>query len=57
MSNSQKDTTSKSKTDTKSAEQSKSDSQEHKGSGHGPLSTKSAPDNSGKTGSHKSKSS
>ena len=57
MSNSQKDATSKPKADIKRNQQPLSTSPSHKGSGHHELSTKSAPDNSGKTGSHKSKSS
>lgn len=45
------------KSPSKDSTPSKVGRQGHKGSGHGPLSTKSAPDNSAKTGSHRSKSS
>ena len=57
MSNSQKQGSAGSKEDTKHTHQTKTGSQGQKTSSKGDLSTKSAPDNSGKTGSHKSKSS
>ena len=56
MSNSQKQDSNGAKVSNKQTH-TKTDEQNHKASSHKDLSTKSAPDNSGKTGSHKSKSS